>query len=420
MINSNQLVKWRREFHQYPESGWTEFVTTAKVVTVLRELGYEVKLGPEIINRDFIQGRNQQEVAESLKAAYQKVDAALLDEMDELPGCVAILDTGKPGPTFGFRFDIDCVQVSESDSADHIPTKEGFASCRPGLMHSCGHDGHTAIGLGVATWLMENRDKLSGKYKLVFQPAEEGVRGARPITESGILNDVDYFQALHIGAGVESGEVSLNPKGFQCSTKMDFYFYGEPAHAGAEPQKGRNALAGACNAAMLMLATPRHSGGTSRINVGKISAGEGRNIIPAQGHLQVEVRGQTQEINDYLAEHVTRCAQSSALAYELEMKKEIMGEAIDLINSPEMIAIVEEVARGIPHLTICPETSCTGSEDATIMIRRVQDRGGKAIYYIVGSALPQGHHKTKFDFEEKVLTTGVELMTGTVLKILAA
>lgn len=413
-----QLQAWRRAFHRYPESGWCEFVTTATIVAELREMGFDVKLGPEIIHRDFILGRDDLEVADALSAAASLVDEQLLAQMDGLPGCAAILETGKPGPVFAFRFDIDCVQVQESSDPLHRPHAEGFTSQRAGLMHACGHDGHAAIGLGVASWLMKNRANLAGTFKLIFQPAEEGVRGARPIVESGLLDDVDYFLAMHLAAGVKAGEVWLDPDGFQCTTKLDFYFYGEPAHAGADPHKGRNALAGACNAAMLMLAAPRHGEGNSRVNVGTIRAGEGRNIIPSTALLQVEVRGDTQVISDFMATHVSRCAQSSALAYDLECEKKVMGEAIDLVNSPKMVALLTDVINDLPELALSEGVSSGGSEDVTLMVRRVQQRGGLASYFIVGSALPGGHHQSLFDFDEEAMVQAVSIFTSAIKAVL--
>lgn len=417
-IDLNQIVNWRREFHRYPESGWTEFVTTAKIVKTLREMGFCVKLGPDIINREFILGRDEDDVAHALKEAETLIDAELLTQMDGLSGCAAILETGKPGPVFAFRFDIDCVQVQESNASEHRPHAEGFASTRPGLMHACGHDGHAAIGLGVANWLMKNQAQLKGTYKLIFQPAEEGVRGAKPITESGILDDVDYFLALHLGAGAKENEVLLDIKGMQCSTKIDFTFQGKSAHAGADPHQGNNALAGACNAAMLMLAAPRHGEGSTRVNVGTIRAGEGRNVIPASGQLQIEVRGANQTITTFLEDYVTRCAESSALLYGLTYQKRLMGEAIDITNSPEMITLLTEVVETIPTIRINNDSCLGGSEDASIMIRRVQDRGGLAAYILVGSDLPGGHHQTRFDFNEQAMETGVRIMTSTVTSIL--
>ncbi|WP_337235992.1 M20/M25/M40 family metallo-hydrolase, partial [Vibrio cholerae] len=87
-------------------------------------------------------------------AREHKVDEALLDEMKELTGCVAIFDSGKAGPTVALRFDIDCVGVNEATETQHRPHAENFASCHAGEMHACGHDGHISIGLGVAHWLV--------------------------------------------------------------------------------------------------------------------------------------------------------------------------------------------------------------------------------------------------------------------------
>lgn len=418
-IDLDKLIHWRREIHKFPESGWTEFVTTGLVITELRKMGIEVKAGPEIINRDFILGRNEEQVKQAIVQAEQRgTSRELLDEMQELTGCLATIDTGKPGPTFAFRFDIDCVNVQESLSADHLPNKEGFASCRAGLMHSCAHDGHTAIGLGVASWLMNNKDKLSGRYKLIFQPAEEGVRGARPIAESGILDDVDYFMALHLGTVIGTGELIVDPSGFLCTKKIDFRFFGEAAHAGLEPQKGRNALVGACYAAVQMMGAPRHGDGMSQVNVGTIHAGEGRNVIPASGVLQVEVRGKTQKISDYLADYVIRCAEGAALTHQLRLETEIAGEAVDLINDQQIVTALQNVIARHPTLKSITRDIGGGSDDATVMVRRVQDHGGKACYFLVGADLAEGHHKSGFDFDEKSLETGVLMVTEGIVELL--
>ncbi|HFO9368783.1 TPA: M20/M25/M40 family metallo-hydrolase, partial [Escherichia coli] len=181
MSELNQLQKWRREFHHIPESGWCEFITTSKIITILRGMGWQVITGNKYLSTEYIMGRNATEVADSIKRAVDSgVPHELLDEMDGFTGCVALWDTGKNGAVTAFRFDIDCVQVSESKSKDHIPEKMGFASIHSGLMHACGHDGHISIGLGLAQWVSENNHKLCGKIKLIFQAAEEGVRGAKP------------------------------------------------------------------------------------------------------------------------------------------------------------------------------------------------------------------------------------------------
>lgn len=223
-IQVNKLIEWRRAFHQFPEIGWAEFVTTGTIITLLRDMDIEVKAGPHILCRESILGRDEELVKEAIKIAKEKeISTELLTEMDGLTGCMAIIDTEIPGPTFAFRFDIDCVYVQESNDENHLPNKQGFASCRSGLMHACGHDGHTAIGLGLAHWLKQNIHVLRGKYKLIFQPAEEGVRGARAISDSGILDDTDYFMGMHIGCNLKKGEVALDPFDFLCTTKLDIF-----------------------------------------------------------------------------------------------------------------------------------------------------------------------------------------------------
>lgn len=414
-----KLIEWRRYFHQFPEPGWTEFVTTGTLICLLRERGMEVKAGPDILHRESIMGRNEADVQQAIEIARQKgISQALLDEMDGLTGCMAILDTGKPGPTFGLRFDIDCVNVQESIEEDHQPHQQGFHSSRPGLMHACGHDGHTAIGLGVASWLAENRDQLSGKFKLIFQPAEEGVRGARPICDSGVLDDVDYFMALHLGCNLQTGEVMLDPEDFLCTTKLDITFEGESAHAGADPEKGRNALAGACLAATQIMAAPRHSAGMSRVNVGVLRAGEGRNVIPATAEMQIEVRGQTDEITTWLNHYVERCVQGAAAIHQLTANIEKTGEAVNFRNDVKMIDMMQSVIGKHPALSI-QTRSIGGSEDASLMVRRVQAHGGKALYFAVGANQPAGHHKAKFDIDEEALTIGFTLFTEGILSILS-
>lgn len=89
-------------------------------------------------------------------------------------GLVATLETGRPGPVIGYRVDMDVLDLNEQLTDDHRPFREGFASCNAGMMHACGHDGHTTIGLGLAEVLMEMREHLCGTIKIVFQPAEEG------------------------------------------------------------------------------------------------------------------------------------------------------------------------------------------------------------------------------------------------------
>ncbi|MBG3089439.1 amidohydrolase [Proteus cibarius] len=417
-IQINKLIEWRRMFHQFPEIGWTEFVTTGTIISVLREMNIDVKAGPHIICRESILGRDEKLVREAIKIAEEKgISTELLAEMDGLTGCMAIIDTEIPGPTFTFRFDIDCVYVQESNDDTHLPNKQGFASCRSGLMHACGHDGHTAIGLGLAHWLKQNIHALRGKYKLIFQPAEEGVRGARAISDSGVLDDTDYFMGMHIGCNLKKGEIALDPFDFLCTTKLDIFLKGRSTNAIDEPEKGNNALAGACFLANEILAIPRHGKGMTRVNIGTLIAGENRSLIPSFAKMQLEVRGQNAEITQYLFNSIKKSVDGIATTYQLETKIDITGEATNFRNDREMIDIMQGVVDTHPNLLniVLP---LGGSEDVSLMVRRVQEKKGKAIFFLLGADQSDGHHKEKFDIDEEALSIGLTLFTEGILSLL--
>lgn len=134
--------------------------------------------GFDVINKDFIRGAVKPQIAKFLEAAKAKVKPEIMERMQGVTGVVGILETGRPGPTVGFRCELDCVPVTETSDPEHIPNKEGFASQNPGYMHACGHDGHQAVLMGLASWLAANKDKLCGTVKLIFEPGEEGSRAA--------------------------------------------------------------------------------------------------------------------------------------------------------------------------------------------------------------------------------------------------
>lgn len=416
----DQLINFRRQLHQLPEEGWSEFTTTALLVKTLREYGYEVLLGRKIVNPEACLGRSETVVKAGIERARQNgVSEELLEEMQELTGCVAVLDTERPGPTLAVRFDIDCVPVTECSDETHLPAKEGFISKNPGFMHACGHDAHMSMGLAVAHWVMDNKDKLSGKIKILFQPAEEGVRGAAGMAASGILDDCDYFLGSHVAMSAKSGEIATNLYGYLCTTKLDVTFHGKPAHAGACPQDGRNALAAAANAAVQMLGISRHSGGMTRINVGQLIAGEGRNVIPSKAVMKLEVRGETGEINQYMVDQVTNICKGVALSFDVTYEMRKMGEAVDLTADQELVDILNAAGKATPGITVVDKAlNFGGSEDATILARRVQAHGGKAAFFLWGSDRPSGHHTATFDIKESDLDPALEVWTHIIPSIM--
>ena len=407
----DQLINIRRELHQFPEEGWTEFCTTAYIVKYLRELGYEVLLGEKVVSRKDCLGRDPKLVAQAIETAKERgVCECLLNEMQELTGCCAVLDTGRPGPTVALRFDIDCNNVQESGADTHRATAEGWASKRPGLMHACGHDSRISSGLAVARWVMDHKDELNGKLKIVFQPAEEGVRGAAAVAASGIVDDCDFFLSSHIAMMAKTGEIITSPVGFLCTTKYDITFKGRPAHAGIEPNAGRNALAAACHCVTQLLGIPRHGSGMTRVNVGRIVAGEGRNVIPVNAKLVMEVRGETGDINKFMATETENIVQGVAKSFGVEYNIEKMGEAVDLFNDKELVDMLDDVCSKTEGVTkVLHEVNFGGSEDATILARRVQEKGGKAAYFVLGSDRAGGHHTAEFDIDESSLDIGMKI-----------
>ena len=416
----DQLINIRRQLHQNPEEGWSEFTTTAFLVTTLRSYGYDVLTGRKVVAPEACLGREESVVKAGLERARRNgVSEELLSEMEELTGCVAVLDTGRPGPTLAIRFDIDCVPVTECTDDTHVPAKEGFISKNPGFMHACGHDAHMSMGLAVAHWVMDNKDKLSGKIKILFQPAEEGVRGAAGMAASGILDDCDYFLGSHVAMSAKSGEIATNLYGYLCTTKLDVTFHGKPAHAGACPQEGRNALTAAANATVQMMGISRHSGGMTRINVGQLIAGEGRNVIPSKAVMKLEVRGETGEINQYMVDQVTNICKGIAMSFGVTYEMRKMGEAVDLTADQELVDILNTAGRATPGITVVDKAlNFGGSEDATILARRVQAHGGKAAFFLWGSDRPSGHHTSTFDIKESDLDPALEVWTHIIPAIL--
>ncbi|ELR67792.1 Catalyzes the cleavage of p-aminobenzoyl-glutamate to p-aminobenzoate and glutamate, subunit A [Photobacterium marinum] len=415
---SQRLMNYRREFHRYPESAWCEFFTTSRIAAHLKLLGYELCFSDEIIARETVMGRDESSVAKAQERAISwGADFEFLAQMDGITGVGAILDTGRPGPVIALRFDIDAVDVMESQEDSHRPRFLGFASLAPGVAHACGHDAHASIGLGIAEVLAEHKDALCGKIKLIFQPAEEGCRAGKAIAESGWLDDVDYFLAAHIGMNVPSGTLVCDPQHFLCSSKFDLHFTGKPAHAGIEPNAGRNALAAACTAVSQMLAIPRHRDGMTRINVGQMHAGDGRNVIPANAVLMGETRGENRELNDYMYQQVERIAEASAAIHGVKVEIKAQGEAIGLHNDLEMVELLETIGLHSGFSHVLREKDFGASEDAGYLVDRVQQKGGKAIYCLVGSNLTAGHHNGDFDIDESRMLPAVKLFINAITQI---
>ncbi|WP_019153536.1 amidohydrolase [Robertmurraya massiliosenegalensis] len=406
------VIKLRREFHQRPEVGFTEFWTATKVVEILQSLKFEVLYGEDALDEGSRRGVPSEE---ELDHAYERAikDGANPNIIRRMKGgltaVVGVLKGRKPGPTIGFRFDMDALPVEESSDEQHFPQIHDFRSKYKGNMHACAHDGHTVIGLEFAK-KMANCD-FSGTLKLIFQPAEEGGRGAYSMVQKGIVNDIDKIYCLHLGLDVPLGEISGGSNQWLATTKMVAHFYGVPSHSGASPEKGKNALIGAATALLNIHSLPRHSSEQTRVNVGLLEGGAALNIVPQYAKMLIETRSTSATVNAELEERVKRIVEHSAEMHGLGFETEVIGSAITFSCDEDLINVVKEEAEYIEEFhSILDYHKGGGSEDASFLINKVQENGGKGTYMLIGTPIPAPHHNQAFDIDEQVLVPSVNLL----------
>lgn len=418
-----ELVAQRRDFHKYAETGWFEMRTSSIIARKLTDLGYEVLTGEDVCDREARMGVPSDE---ELEKAYQRaIDQGADPEFvthtkGGMTGVIGILRCGE-GPTMAMRFDIDALGVFESNEPDHRPTAEGFASVNYGSMHACGHDVHGTVGLGVAKVLMAIKDQLHGTIKLIFQPAEEGVRGAKAIVEKGHLDDVQYFLGSHVSGkkADDPANITGGSYGALATCKYDVIYKGLAAHAGGVPHNGKNALLAAAAAVVNLYAIPRHGSGSSRINVGTLHAGSGRNVIADEAKMEIEVRGQTTQINDYMCEYAERILRNCAEMHGCTMEMKLMGASISMASDEAMCQKVVNACHKIGLQTSEKLMVVSGgSEDCAYMMQRVQENGGIAAFMRLLTPMAGPAHNRRFDVGEEVLVNGVKAFCATALDIL--
>ena len=412
----DEMVERRRDLHRHPETGWTEFRTASMIIGELKKLGYDVKFGADVIDEKSMMGvPSEAELVDYMQRAINEgADPELVKKMaGGKTGIVATLKTDKPGKTVAFRFDMDCNDVEEERCDEHRPAKEGFASEHKKAMHACGHDGHVTIGLSAAKLLAANKARLAGTVKLIFQPAEEGVRGAFAMMNAGVVDDVDYLFGGHIGfkATADNCLVTMTD-GFLATTKLDAEFTGVSAHAGAAPEQGKNALLAAAQAAISLNTIPRHSKGSSRINVGVLNAGTGRNVVPDIAAIKLETRGATTEIDEYMVTEAKRILNACAAMYDVKVKITMAGAAPACFADKELGHEVAELIEEKCHYDEVVEyVDMGGSEDCGYFMERVQQHGGRALYMMYGTKIAAGHHNSHFDFNEDCLWKAAATVT---------
>lgn len=408
-----ELIRLRRHFHKYAEPAWMEFLTTAKIIEELENYNLNLYYGKEIYFNKRM-GLPEKSILESYKNSISISDIEKKEEiLDSYTGLIAVLDTKKIGPNIGFRFDIDANELCESNSLGHLPNILNFSSKNSFAMHACGHDAHMSIGIELAKILASNIKKLKGKIIFIFQPAEEGVRGAYSLMNNPIIDKLDYLAGMHIGMDVKSGEIGVGSHGFLATKKIDIIFKGKASHAGASPEKGHNALLAASSAVLNFNSLAQHSMGEARINVGKLNAGSGRNIIANKAKIEMEIRGENDHIISYLYDGVNRIVEGSAISYDCSYEIEIKGQAPSLISyDEEFIKNLRNYYKEKSYKLV--DANLKGSEDIAYLLNEVRKAGGKTVHFILGSNLKDSHHSEEFDINEKDMLRGVNLMVDFV------
>ncbi|MGN1413818.1 MAG: amidohydrolase [Anaerovoracaceae bacterium] len=415
----SKFTEYRREFHKYPENGWREIRTSARIAEILTDMGYTCLMGPDVVNVDsvihLVRPDEEELAAIKKRAVEQGADPAFVEQTRGIPGVIAELDTGKEGPVTAFRFDIDCLPYDEPKKEGYRPYDENYASCNPESVHACGHDAHTAMGLGIAEGILHKKDAYRGKIRLIFQPAEETFCGALSIVEKGHLDDVDNFLALHVALSAEnkplpSHTIACGCKDFLSDRQLDVTFHGRAAHPCGASQEGKNALLAACSAALNLHAIAPHEQGLTRVNVGELRAGIAPNTIAPNAFMVVEYRGETPDICAYLEERVFDILDGSAKAYGMEYTYEDYGEVPSGKSDDAMMDVVRRAAVKVPWFEkIYFEGNVGGTDDAAVMMTRVQKNGGKGTYIGIGTNTTQPVHNAEFDIDEDCIDAAIDL-----------
>jgi len=371
------LVEWRRRLHQRPELGFREQQTAEFISQKLQEWRIDHQTG----------------IAQT--------------------GVVATIPGNQPGPVLAIRADMDALPVQEENT---VP----YRSQHDGIMHACGHDGHTAIALGTAHYLAQHRD-FAGTVKLIFQPAEEGPGGAKPMIEAGVLAhpNVDAIIGLHLWnnlplgtVGVRSGSLMAAVELFCCK------IYGKGGH-GAMPHQTVDAVvvsAQVVNALQTIVARNVNPLDAAVVTVGELHAGSAMNVIAGTAEMSGTVRYFNPTLADTIARQVEQIiagvCQTHGATYELDY----WHLYPPVLNDQGITQLVQSVAKAVVETPagVVPECQTMGGEDMSFFLQAVP-----GCYFFLGAANPERdlaypHHHPRFDFDEAALGMGVEMFVRCV------
>ncbi|WP_434443546.1 amidohydrolase [Lentzea sp. E54] len=408
----DELVAVRRDLHQHAEPAFLEIRTSTIVVTRLRALGIEPRTGRDAMRTGVVTDYPSVDQLDRFasRAVAAGADAALA-EFAAAHGTAVVceIEGDLPGPTWALRFDMDGLPLTESDEPAHVPAAAGFR-CADGFMHACGHDGHTAIGLALAERLVADRG-FAGRVRLLFQPAEEGGRGAASMLAAGAADGVDKFVALHLGLDLPTGVVAGGVEGMLATTKLRATYTGAAAHAALSPQEGRNALLGAASAALAVMALPRYSTADTRINVGTLRAGDNVNIVPSWAEMTLEARSTDSAVCEDLTERIETRLHGAAAMHDLRLELHRTGGSTTMrCDRPLVDAVGRAAATLLGDSAAHSLWRMNGSDDASLFAHAVQQNGGMATYTVVGADHRAPHHHPSFDIDESAMAVALEVL----------
>ena len=375
-----QLVEWRRRLHQKPELGFKENLTAEFVSQKLQEWGIEHQIG----------------IAKT--------------------GIVAIIESGKPGPVLAIRADLDALPIQEENEVD-------YRSQHNGIMHACGHDGHTAIALGTACYLAKHKHSFSGTVKMIFQPAEEGPGGAKPMIEAGVLKnpDVDAIVGLHLWNNLPLGTVGVRSGALMAAVEVfDCTIFGKGGHGGMPHQTVDSIVVAAqiVNALQSIVARNIDPIDSAVVTVGKFHAGDTHNVIADTAQIGGTVRYFNPKYQGYFDKRIEQVIAGICQSHGANYKFDYCALYPPTINDVKMAELVRSVAESVVETPagIVPECQTMGGEDMSFFLQEIP-----GCYFFLGSANPEKnlaypHHHPRFDFDETALGMGVEMFVRCVEK----
>lgn len=379
-----QLVAWRRDFHQHPELAFQEVRTAGIVAEHLNELGLEVSTG------------------------VGKTGVVAMVEGDNLPD---------DAPILMLRFDMDALPILEETNAP-------YQSTNPGVMHACGHDGHTAIGMGVAKLLAKHRNHLPGRVKLVFQPGEEGAGGAMAMIKDGALENPKPAASfgLHLMSRTPLNKVVAQAGELMAGAdKISLTVTGKGGH-GAMPHETIDAIVVASHIVVAwqsVVSRNVHPIESAVVTVGVFNAGGAGNIIAEQATLLGSMRWFKREVRDLVIKRLEETAKGICAAFGATCQLEIGGGVGSVVNTEEGAEIVRNAALAVVPsedvIEISPEMV---SEDMSEFLNRAP-----GCFFFIGANDPEKplnapHHNPRFDWDERMMPTGVAIMANATVEYL--